>query len=82
MLMLMMGIFSRKHCVAPVDGLGRESPAELVPVLLSQSSCSQVGLFLQDEMLAFLADEGGMWTDCFDEHFAFEDIDVSAAESL
>ena len=68
--------------MAPVDGLGRESSAELVPVLPSQASCSEVGRFLRGGMLAFLANGGGMWTDCFDEHFAFEDTDVSAAGSL
>ena len=45
--------------MAPVDGLGRESSAELVPVLASQASCSQVGWFLRGEMLAFLADGVG-----------------------
>ena len=33
--------------MAPVDGLGRESSAELVPVLASQASCSQVGFFYE-----------------------------------
>ena len=78
---MLMGL-SRKHCVAPVDGLGRESSADLVPVYASQVSCSQVGLFLRGEMLAFLADGGGMGTGCFDGHFPFEDTDVSAAGFL
>ena len=68
--------------MAPVDGLGRESSAELVPVLASQASCSQVGRFLRGGMLAFLADVGGMGTGCFDEHFPLEDADVSAAGYL
>ena len=57
-MLMLMGLFSRKHCVAPVDGLGRETSAELLPVLESQASLSQVGLSLPSGMLAFLANGG------------------------
>ena len=42
--------------MAPVDdGLGRESPAESVPVSASQASCSQVRFdFYEVKTLAFL----------------------------